>query len=132
MSSKIDLNDIDIDYWTFDLGGYTDNLYKEIIIFDISHVTIPIEEKFDTSFIENEEHQFSVYDLDGSHAFLGGWSEMNMSYDDIAECMNEEVFSNKKEELSEEDNEIIIDEILSDYGTDTNTCLLKGKIQIEL
>ena len=36
MSSKIDLNDIDIDYWTFDLGGYTDNLYKEIIIFDIS------------------------------------------------------------------------------------------------
>ena len=47
MSSKIDLNDIDIDYWTFDLGGYTDNLYKEIIIFDISHVTIPIEEKFD-------------------------------------------------------------------------------------
>ena len=132
MSSKIDLNDIDIDYWTFDLGGYTDNLYKEIIIFDISHVTIPIEEKFDTSFIENEEHQFSVYDLDGSHAFLGGWSEMNMSYEDIAECMNEEVFSNKKEELSEEDNEIIIDEILSDYGTDTNTCLLKGKIQIEL
>ena len=132
MSSKIDLNDIDIDYWTFDLGGYTDNLYKEIIIFDISHVTIPIEEKFDTSFIENEEHQFSVYDLDGSHAFLGGWSEMNMSYDDIAECMNEEVFSNKKEELGEEDNEIIIDEILSDYGTDTNTCLLKGKIQIEL
>ena len=132
MSSKIDLNDIDIDYWTFDLGGYTDNLYKEIIIFDISHVTIPIEEKFDTSFIENEEHQFSVYDLDGYHAFLGGCSKMNMSYDDIAECMNEEVFSNKKEELSEEDNEIIIDEILSDYGTDTNTCLLKGKIQIEL
>ena len=36
MSSKIDLNDIDIDYWTFDLGGYTDNLYKEIIIFDIT------------------------------------------------------------------------------------------------
>jgi len=36
MSSKIDLNDIDIDYWTFDLGGYIDNLYKEIIIFDIS------------------------------------------------------------------------------------------------
>ena len=36
MSSKIDLNDIDIDYWTFDLGGYTDNLYKEIIIFDMS------------------------------------------------------------------------------------------------
>ena len=36
MSSKIDLNDIDIDYWTFDLGGYTDNLYKEIIIFDIN------------------------------------------------------------------------------------------------
>lgn len=36
MSSKIDLNDIDIDYWTFDFGGYTDNLYKEIIIFDIS------------------------------------------------------------------------------------------------
>jgi hypothetical protein len=36
VSSKIDLNDIDIDYWTFDLGGYTDNLYKEIIIFDIS------------------------------------------------------------------------------------------------
>ena len=36
MSSIIDLNDIDIDYWTFDLGGYTDNLYKEIIIFDIT------------------------------------------------------------------------------------------------
>ena len=36
MSSKIDLNDVDIDYWTFDLGGYTDNLYKEIIIFDIN------------------------------------------------------------------------------------------------
>ena len=36
MSSKIDLNDIDIDYWTFDLGGYTDNLHKEIIIFDIT------------------------------------------------------------------------------------------------
>ena len=36
MSSKIDLNDIDIDYWTFDLGGYTDKLYKEIIIFDIT------------------------------------------------------------------------------------------------
>ena len=36
MSSKIDLNDIDIDYWTFDLGGYTDNLYKEIIIFCIT------------------------------------------------------------------------------------------------
>tara|TARA_B100000085_G_C18259515_1_gene397419 strand:+ start:246 stop:617 length:372 start_codon:yes stop_codon:yes gene_type:complete len=36
MSSKIDLHDIDIDYWTFDLGGYTDNLYKEIIIFDIT------------------------------------------------------------------------------------------------
>ena len=36
MSSKIDLNDIDIDYWTFDLGGYTYNLYKEIIIFDIT------------------------------------------------------------------------------------------------
>ena len=97
-----------------------------------SHVTIPIEEGFDTSFIENEENQFSVYDLDGSYAFCGGFSEMNMSYDDIAECINEEVFSNKKEELGEEDNEIIIDEILSDYGTDTNTCLLKEKIQIEL
>ena len=36
MSSKIDLNDIDTDYWTFELGGYTDNLYKEIIIFDIT------------------------------------------------------------------------------------------------
>ena len=97
-----------------------------------SHVAIPIEEGFDTSFIENEEHQFSVYDLDGCYAFLGGWSEMNMSYDDIAECINEEVFSNKKEELGEEDNETIIDEILYDYGTDTNTCLLKGKIEIEL
>ena len=36
MISKIDLNDIDTDYWTFELGGYTDNLYKEIIIFDIT------------------------------------------------------------------------------------------------
>lgn len=61
MSSKIDLNDIDIDYWTFDLGGYTDNLYKEIIIFDISR-----------------------------------------------------------------------EDLLNSNGTDTNTCLLKGKIQIEL
>ena len=43
MSSKIDLNDIDIDYWTFDLGGYTDNLYKEIIIFDISRLKEKIQ-----------------------------------------------------------------------------------------
>ena len=35
--------------------------------------------------------------------------------------INEKVFSNKKEELGEENNETIIDEILYDYGTDTNT-----------
>ena len=36
MSEKLNLDDIDIDYWTFDLGGFTDNLYKEILIFNIN------------------------------------------------------------------------------------------------
>lgn len=36
MSNKIDFNDVDIDSWTIDLGEYTDDLYKEIIILNIS------------------------------------------------------------------------------------------------
>ena len=36
MSEELNLNDIDTEYWAFDLGGYTDNLNKEILIFNIS------------------------------------------------------------------------------------------------
>ena len=54
-----------------------------------------------------------------------------MSYDDIAECINEEEFENKKKELEEEDNQIIIDEILSDYGSDSDVCILKGEVNLE-
>ena len=79
------------------ISGATFNSNGKYFYFDgSSHITIPIEEGFDTSFIESEEHQFSVYDLDGSYAFCGGFSEMNMSYDDIAECINEKVFSNTR------------------------------------
>tara|TARA_B000000565_G_C23697953_1_gene344607 strand:- start:368 stop:859 length:492 start_codon:yes stop_codon:yes gene_type:complete len=94
-------------------------------------ITIPIEKEFDISFIENNEHQFSIYDLNGEYSFNDGWSDMNMSYDDIAECINEEEFENKKKELEEEDNQIIIDEILSDYGSDSDVCILKGEVNLE-
>tara|TARA_B100000929_G_C15306845_1_gene352363 strand:- start:101 stop:586 length:486 start_codon:yes stop_codon:yes gene_type:complete len=100
----------------FDGGGY---------------ITIPIQEEFDISFIAENEHQFSIYDLNGEYSFNDGWSEMNMSYDDIAECINEKVLEEKKDEIGEDENEIVIDEILSDEGTDSETCLLKGQIEIE-
>ena len=33
--NELNINDIDIDYWSQDLGGYTDDLYKEILILNI-------------------------------------------------------------------------------------------------